>query len=570
MGRIIRLDPHLSNMIAAGEVVERVGNVVKELLENALDAGAKHIDVSLRESGLAQIRVADNGSGMDRDDAVLAFERHATSKIRTERDLFRIGSLGFRGEALPSIAAVANVELVTSTGAAEGWRVFWRDGALVASGLSAAAPGTTVSVTKLFHNTPARLKFVKSTQAELAFIAELVDKYALTRPDVAFRLENDGKVLLSTSGRGDLRAVLAAIYGVAAAKEMRPFAAADRDYRVSGMLSSPLVNRASRGYVTVSVNGRVIRSAKAVQAIVDGYGQTLPHGRFPIVTAEIATDPSLLDVNVHPTKLEVRFSEEGALWALLARAIRETLAGVRLIQPAERPEPVRTAGDDTVPATLPSGDGTDLFTFEERPSEFVHGPSSAPLPAMDYIGQYAGTYLVLQNPEGLHLVDQHAAAERIRYERYAKAMAVPPTAIYRPILAVEVAFSVHDAVRIAAGAAEFARLGVEIQPGENGVFAVTAVPAWLPRGMEAELVGDMGELLIADRPLSTSAMRDALAKSLSCKRSIRANRHLNENEVTTLMKDLAACENPYTCPHGRPVVVRIALREIEKWFRRVL
>ncbi len=569
MGKIIRLDPHLSNMIAAGEVVERVGNVVKELLENALDAGAKNIGVVLKEAGLASITVADDGCGMDPEDAVLAFERHATSKLRTERDLFRIATLGFRGEALPSIAAVSHVELVTSTGGASGWRVVWKEGKPVASGLSAAAPGTTVTVTKLFHNTPARLKFIRSAEAELAFIVELVDKYAIARPDVAFTLENDARVLIRTNGRNRPLEVLATVYGVAAAKGMKPFAGRDRDYRVSGFVADPLVNRASKSYVTVAVNGRVVRSVRVVQAIVDGYGQTLPHGRYPIAAIDIATDPSLLDVNVHPTKLEVKFSEEAALLGLVTSAVGAALAKTPLIQPAVRTD--ASAEAPVQPAfsfdAQESGDASDI---RETAAAYLPSQGERPFPAFDYVGQYAGTYLIFQNADGLYLVDQHAAAERIRYERYAKAMGSPVQATYQLLVPTEIGWSTSEAVAVPAMASELARLGVEVHAEADGRIVATRVPAWLPRGEEAESIELMAETIRNEKTLSTAAVRDGLAKSLACKRSIKANRYINQDEVRTLMADLERCDQPYTCPHGRPIVVKIALREIEKWFKRVL
>ncbi len=569
MGKIIRLDPHLSNMIAAGEVVERVGNVVKELLENALDAGAKNIGVVLKEAGLASITVADDGCGMDPEDAVLAFERHATSKLRTERDLFRIATLGFRGEALPSIAAVSHVELVTSTGGASGWRVVWKEGKPVASGLSAAAPGTTVTVTKLFHNTPARLKFIRSAEAELAFIVELVDKYAIARPDVAFTLENDARVLIRTNGRNRPLEVLAAVYGVAAAKGMKPFAGRDRDYRVSGFVADPLVNRASKSYVTVAVNGRVVRSVRVVQAIVDGYGQTLPHGRYPIAAIDIATDPSLLDVNVHPTKLEVKFSEEAALLGLVTSAVGAALAKTPLIQPAVRTD--ASAEAPVQPAfSFDAQEPGDASEIRETAAAYPPSQGERPFPAFDYVGQYAGTYLIFQNADGLYLVDQHAAAERIRYERYAKAMGSPVQATYQLLVPTEIGWSTSEAVAVPAMASELARLGVEVHAEADGRIVATRVPAWLPRGEEAESIELMAETIRNEKTLSTAAVRDGLAKSLACKRSIKANRYINQDEVRTLMADLERCDQPYTCPHGRPIVVKIALREIEKWFKRVL
>ena len=569
MGKIIRLDPHLANMIAAGEVVERIGNVVKELVANALDAGAKNIGVSLRESGLASIRVTDDGSGMDQADAVLAFERHATSKLKTERDLFRIATLGFRGEALPSIAAVATVELVTSTGSAEGFRVVSKEGRLVESGLAAAARGTTVTVTKLFHNTPARLKFIRSTQAELAFIVELVDKYAITRPDVAFTLENDGRTLSRTSGRNDPIEVLAAVYGLAAARDMKAFSGRDRDYRMSGFAASPLVNRASKAYVTVSVNGRVIKSLRVVQAIVDGYGQTLPHGRYPISAIDITTDPSLLDVNVHPTKLEVRFSEEATLLRLIETSVRKALSGTPLIQPAVLPEQVEPS---LIQPAFAFGTGADRGVDElrETAEPYVAAPQNGPFPAFDYLGQYAGTYLIFQNADGLYLVDQHAAAERIRYERYRKAMGSPAMATYTLLVPIEIGLSRSAGIAASAMEDELRTVGVEVIRSAADTIVATRVPAWFPRGLEAEYIETMVETIQNEKTLSTADIRDALAKSLSCKRSIKANRYINATEVATLLADLARCENPFTCPHGRPIVVKIALREIEKWFKRVL
>ncbi|MFA5006401.1 MAG: DNA mismatch repair endonuclease MutL [Candidatus Izemoplasmatales bacterium] len=566
MGQIVRLDPHLSNMIAAGEVVERVGNVVKELVENALDAGSRRIGVSLREAGLAQIRVEDDGCGMDAADAALAFERHATSKIRTERDLFRIATLGFRGEALPSIAAVAAVELVTSMGDAAGRKVAWKEGRLVADEVSAAAKGTVVTVSRLFFNTPARLKFVKSPEAELAFIVELVDKYAITRPDVAFSLENDGRTLLRTRGNGDAVETLAAVYGVGVAKAMRPYAGRGRDYRVSGLLAEPLVHRASRAYVTISVNGRVVRSQRAVQAIIDGYGQSLPHGRYPIATLDIAADPSLLDVNVHPTKLEVKFSEEAELWRLVEASVAAALRDVRVILPATRPE---ETPKEVFQPSFALGDSEPETPAVAEPAVIYEAPVDASFPVFDYIGQFAGTYLLFQNAEGLHLVDQHAAAERIRYERYARSMGAPLAAVYEVLIPIDLGLSNADGIAATAVSAELAALGVTVDVGSDSSTAVTRVPAWFPRGMEAEYVETILATIHSERTLSTAAVRDELAKSLACKRSIKANRYINEGEVRTLLSELAKCEHPYTCPHGRPIIVRIGVREIEKWFKRI-
>lgn len=586
MGNIVRLEEHLANMIAAGEVIERPANVVKELVENAMDAGSSFIEIELREGGLSGIAVTDDGCGMDPEDALLAFERHATSKIKTEPDLFRIRSLGFRGEALPSIAAVARVELESSTGGPMGTRVVFQAGKRLESGLGPARKGTRVNVTKLFYNTPARLKYMKGPLPELSIITEMVDKFAIAHPEIAFALSQEGKEILRTPGNGKILEVLGRIYGFAVAGMMKTFRRDDREYRLSGVLANPLVSRSAKSYVTLIANGRVIRNPRIVQTVVESYGQLIPKGRYPVAVLEIRCDPLLVDVNIHPTKSEIKFSEESKLQELILETLREVLRGFRIVQEAP-----------TLKSPLP-GEESGALQFSplnpERSPDFPEAPEDAPsfplslgedgenpetsaipdhpgspLPEMEYIGQYAGTYLLFQNALGLYLLDQHAAAERIRYERYLKKMGDSAPAFYDLLVPFNLDFSLSEAPLVQELLPRLKEFGIGLSPSGPQSFFLRSVPEWFPGGEEESCAETVVRTALEGKDLRISAVRDELAKLLACKRSIKANRYINPGEVATLLSDLGNCDNPYTCPHGRPILVRIALHDVEKWFKRV-
>lgn len=579
MGNIIRLEEHLANMIAAGEVIERPANVVKELVENALDAGASFVEIELREGGLSGITVTDDGCGMDPEDAILAFERHATSKIKVEPDLFRIRSLGFRGEALPSIAAVARIELETSKGGSTGTRVVFQAGKKIAGGAGPARKGTRVSVTKLFYNTPARLKYMKGPLPELAFITEMVDKLALARPDVGFSLAQEGKEILRTPGNGKILEVLGRIYGFGVAKMMKPFRREDREYRLSGVLANPLVNRSAKSYLTLIANGRVIRNPRIAATLIEAYGQLLPKGRYPVAVLEIACDPLLVDVNIHPTKAEIKFSEEAKLQALILETLKTVLSSFRIVQeaPAARPLlPGEEPGDLGFAPLNP--ERPDVLSEAEPPppeGSAAAEPAEIPprpekrFPEMEYIGQYAGTYLLFQNAEGLYLLDQHAAAERIRYERYRKKMGEPSAEFYDLLVPFNLDFSLHEAPEIQELLPLLKDFGILLSPSGAQSFFLRSVPVWFPEGQEEDCAETVVRTALEGKDLRAEPVRDELAKLLACKRSIKANRYINALEVATLLADLDSCENPYTCPHGRPILVKIGLRDIEKWFKRV-
>jgi len=581
MGVIIKLDEHIANMIAAGEVIERPANVVKELTENAIDANSSVIEIDLKEAGMEMIRITDNGCGMDEADANSAFERHATSKIKSEYDLFRIHSLGFRGEALPSIAAIAKIELTTSLGDNTGYKIAFQAGKKISSGVAAARKGTAITVTKLFYNTPARLKYMKGPNYELAIITELVDKFALAHPDVAFTLINNGKVLFKTSGSGNVLEVLGSIYGYSVAKQMKLFKNDGRDYQINGYIANPLINRSSKNCITLITNGRVIKNPKIISTVVAAFDQRIPKGRYAITLINIICDPLLIDVNIHPTKQEIKFSEEAKLSNVLTAALKKTIDQFAMIQESENlvigpsintiQDQLDFLGDNSL-ENMKAVIDYSVFEQSTEKHEMTLPPleTSNLIPDMEYIGQYAGTYLLFQNTDGLYLVDQHAAAERIRYENYILHMSHPQKTYYDLLIPFNLDFSNHDVILINDHMAEISAFGIILSPSGNQSFFINSVPSWFPKGLEEAYTEEVINLVLESLDLNVATVRDELAKRLACKQSIKANHYVNDGEVQTIMHDLRQCNNPHTCPHGRPIIVKISLREIEKMFKRVM
>lgn len=580
MGTIIKLDQKLSNMIAAGEVVERISNVIKELVENALDADANRIDIFLEEAGLKRIQVVDNGSGMDEDDAILAFERHATSKIKNEYDLFHIHSLGFRGEALPSIASVSRVELTTSMGNENyGCKVIIEDGDLIEKGVGSFRKGTSITITHLFYHTPARFKYLKSPQTELSNIIDLISKFSLSHPDVSFFLSNQGKLLFQTAGNGNTLDVLAKIYGIEAAKSMRRFSSRNRDYEISGFISNPIQNRSNRNYISLFVNHRYIKSSKITKAVIEAYGQLIPLNRYPIVLINISVDSSLIDVNIHPTKQQIKFSEEDSLIALIDATIRSKLQLVEVIQPIVKSQTSKS--DIQIEMDFVGEDGTsledlqrlpdDIYTLNEKSvSEGTHPISSEKkLPSLDYIGQYHGTFLLFQNGTGLYLLDQHAAAERIRYERYISRMASPEKNDYQLLVPMQIELTTSYVNTLNERLNEIKDFGISLKQLNESTYTILKIPAWFPRGYEVIYTEAVLMTFVEEKDLHIRDVRDELAKLLSCKHSLKANAYITKVEAVQLLTDLSKCKNPYTCPHGRPIFLHLEEAEIEKLFKRI-
>lgn len=805
MAKIHVLDEHIANQIAAGEVVERPASVVKELLENAVDAGASKIEVAVEEGGLLRIRVKDNGSGIEPDDLETAFYRHATSKITHGRDLFQITSLGFRGEALPSIAAVSKVEVLTASGDdGRGRRIVIEGGKLCTHEDAASPQGTEFVVKELFYNTPARLKYMKTIQTELGHISDVLYRMAMSHPHISFTLRHNENTLLQTLGNGDLLQVVAAIYGTSAAKAMLPIEGENLDYKISGLISLPEWTRANRAGMSTIVNGRYIRNYGLNQAILKAYHTLLPINRFPLVVLQLEMHPSLVDVNVHPAKLEVRFSKEAELYEFVETTLRGILRQEVLI-PQVRKQQIRRGDDNSFiqeqflfprgpvkeqevsegygqqgplvkvlkdsrdgtdvkankdvkdnketysSKTLPSnsvpssrsastileddhsdldapaeleiatgtgagvaagieaepalqqqnssvfgftpplpqappestpaygpldllnganldqrnspvqgntdedrgvgtpvpsdtnvaeiqrentgahsrnnaGEGTEAHAGEvaatgtsETPAatgsqtEAYRAPSySAPVresrtpytsagqkgerswkkasipdpaklsaamhadpsmpafPELSLIGQHHGTYLIAQNDEGLYLIDQHAAHERVNYEYYYEQFGNPAQASQELLLPITLEFTPSETEKLKARLAWFEQAGVYLEHFGGQTFRVRSHPYWFPKGDEKDIIEEMSEWVLSERSIDVAKMREAASIMCSCKASIKANQKLTDREAEVLIQRLGSCRQPYTCPHGRPIVISFSTYDLEKLFKRVM
>ena len=644
MGKINQLEDSLSNKIAAGEVVERPASVVKELVENAIDAGSTSIDIEVEEAGLAKIRICDNGDGIEEVDVPKAFQRHATSKIKDEHDLFRIRTLGFRGEALPSIASVSKLELITSTGDA-GTRIVLDGGKVITLEKAASRKGTDITITDLFYNTPARLKYMKTIHTELGNITDVTNRLALAHPEVSIRLFHNERKLLHTNGNGDVRQVLAAIYGLNTVKKMIPIHASSLDFTLSGYLALPEITRASRNYISTMINGRFIRNHPLVRAIQEGYHTLLPIGRYPIAILTIEMDPILVDVNVHPSKLEVRISKEQELNELVANTIKSAFKKQELIPDgivkgkvkdkteqttleldhlsiptnAALEKNVHHDGFMSIPSSLGVKESTApikhydmesntnesiealekyktveptvedpsdrFYTNQDSPSKDLVRPNDQPtiqyeesnqnefvprVPPLYPIGQMHGTYIFAQNEQGLYIIDQHAAQERIKYEYFREKVGEVASELQELLVPMTFEYSTDEYVKIEEYRSELEGVGVFLEPFGYNSYIVKSHPQWFPTGEEKEIIEDMIQQLLSMKKVDIKKLREDAAIMMSCKGSIKANRHLRNDEIQALLDELRLASDPFTCPHGRPIIIHTSVYELEKMFKRVM
>jgi len=591
MGKIIQLEDSLSNLIAAGEVVENMASVVKELVENSIDASSTNIKIDLLESGLNEIKVTDDGDGMSIEDMYMCVKRHATSKIKTNHDLFHISTLGFRGEAIPSIASVSHLEIISSEGE-KGYRIFLLKGELKENNEFAPRKGTSISVKYLFYNTPARLKHLKATNTELSFIVDYVNKIALSHPEISFTLTNNSKTLLRTSGSNDYLKVLSSIYSLEIIKNMVQFENKNQYFNVKGYITKPIINRSSRNHITIIANNRMIKNNKIVKAITEAYKTYLPIGKYPIVFLNITLDPLLIDVNVHPQKLEVKFTEERILLNLIKTTIFEKLKTLSLIpnikekvskekpnyeslklkSSEENPSLVKEDFTKYIESLIEKKKNTkkDTSLTQTKKEEHQEEIKDTKLPRLEYIGQYMGTYLIAQNDEGLYIIDQHAAAERIRYERYYKKMASQKIETYELIIPITLDLSNQEVVALKDKIDILNPLGIILEINSVNTIDILTVPTWFVEGYERIYTEEIIKYILEGEDIKIMDVKNSLAKSLSCKHSIKANKFINQNEITKLLSDLEICDNPYTCPHGRPTIIKFTQNEIEKMFLRVL
>ena len=624
---IIELSETLANKIAAGEVIERPASVVKELLENAIDAAATQVTISIEESGLKSIEITDNGEGIARDEVALALKRHATSKIKDVDDLFRIRTLGFRGEALPSIASVSELTINTSVADnadVSGTLLVAKGGQILQNDPAPKRVGTQIKVENLFFNTPARLKYIKSLQAELSHITDVINRLSLAHPEVAFKLINDGREMLKTAGSGDLRQAIAGVYGISTAKKMLRISNADLDFEVTGYVSLPELTRANRNYITVLLNGRYIKNYLINRAIVDGYGSKLMVGRFPIAVIDIKIDPFLADVNVHPTKQEVRISKEKDLMLLITKAIKQALQPETLIPNAlenlnqskssaqsvanahqtslpltskqlyydaekqdfyvqEKSSVAAAPTVDKVPTTLSElTDTKDNYTSDSsKDDQFVavnetaffetDAPKEArkTFPELEFLSQMHGTYLLCQSPDGLYIVDQHAAQERVKYEYYREKIGQVNYDQQQLLTPILIKLSQDEVGLVLEKKALLAEAGVFLDAyGENQLI-LREHPIWMNDNEIEKATYELIDLLLDDQEVSVKKYREDLAIMIACKSSIKANMFIDPASARDLLSQLANCENPYNCPHGRPALVSFSNVDLEKMFRRI-
>ena len=604
MGNIVKMSAHLANMIAAGEVVERPTSVVKELVENAIDAKATSVKIVLKNGGIDEIKIIDDGVGMDSDDVLMSFVPHATSKIKTEYDLFRINTLGFRGEAVASIAAVSNMQIISSTNGTDGYQATYRFGNLESSGITHSNKGTTVIVSNLFYNTPARLKYLKPAKTELASISYLLDRIALSHPNVRISLVNDGKELLNTSASSSSSRLMGEVYGVEVAKNLLETEYNDDGYNAKILLAKPNIYRSNKLEITLICNNRFVKSYDITTTVIDSFQTYLPIGKYPIAVIYLDVDPLLIDVNVHPSKTEIKISNIDSICQRLKEEIKKLLKSTELIYERQIQTPP-TQKEQYQKASIFDMLGSKETKLEEKP--FIYNESKTKvnyeyqakdtyvsdgtandtfaevkeevkeeqikeetkIPYMEYVGTIFGTYLIFQNNEGMFLMDQHAAAERINYEKYYKILGdenQPRTDLLIPI-ALE--FTKSEAMYILNNLDKFEKIGFTLDQAGERDFILRSVPLWAKLDDISNIIYDVLSKMINNREISVIRFRDYIAKQISCKSSIKANHKINRLEIDALIENLNKCDNPYTCPHGRPTIIKLTLSDIERMFERI-
>ena len=592
MSKIKVMDELLSNQIAAGEVVEKCVSIVKELVENSIDAKSTEISVYLKEAGLREIKVIDNGIGMDSKDALLAFERHATSKLYTKDDLFNINSLGFRGEALPSIASVSEVELKTCQDNI-GTLIHIKGGKILSNTECEARQGTTITVSNLFYNTPARLKHLSSYYAELAHITDFLNKIALSYPNIKFKLINDEKELLNTDGKGNLLKVINAIYGIEITKKMIPVNTSNDDYKIEGYISMPEVNRASRNYITTIVNGRVIKNTYLNKCINEAYSSYKEDTRYPIAVLIIETDPSLIDVNIHPSKQDIKFSNFDELKLIISNMIRDAIKTKLLIPKIEIKDEDKEKEKEYKNYTLdldrnkinePSIDYnykeqlSNLINFndntneiEEIKEEYIEEvpDKDNKLPELYPVGLVHGTYIICENEKGMYLIDQHAAQERINYEKYSYYLSHPKDNITSMIVPIVIDLPTNEFLIIKKNIDIIKNLNIDIEEFGTNSYRITSHPTWFPKSTTDKVIRNIFEQVIKEeKDFNLAKFNDHLAATMACKASVKGNTRITINDMESIINQLRECNNPFNCPHGRPTIIEFTTYELEKMFKR--
>lgn len=591
MSKIKVMDELLSNKIAAGEVVEKCVSIVKELVENSVDASSTEIKIELKESGLREIKVIDNGTGMDKNDAVLAFQRHATSKLYTDDDLFNIHSLGFRGEALPSIASVSEVVLKTCQNDI-GTLVHIKGGKILETTVCEARCGTSITVTNLFYNTPARLKHLSSIYNELSYIVDYVNKMALSYTDIKFILINDDKELLNTPGNGNLLQVIKTIYGIEVAKKMLYIKTSNLDYEIEGYTSMPEVTRASKNYMTTLVNGRVIKNTTLYRVINESYTTYKEDTRYPISVLNIKCDPMLIDVNIHPSKMDIKFSNFEDLKELISKSIINAIKS-KLLIPKIEVSSTQTVNYENITLNLERENTTvndsneidseyksklnDLVNFNYKndgeglieEETYIEDITKEKLPELYPVGLLLGTYMACQNETGIYLIDQHAAQERINYEKVSYMLSNPLSNTITNLIPFVIELPLNDYIKLKENFSILDDLLITYEEFGTNSIRIISHPTWFPTGKEVECMNRIIELILhKEKDFTIGKFRDNLAKMISCKMSVKGNTFITTEAMESIINDLRKCNNPFHCPHGRPTIIHFTKYELEKMFKR--
>lgn len=607
MAKIHVLSEHLTNMIAAGEVVERPAGIVKECVENSIDAGATVIEVEVFQGGIERIVITDDGCGMDHEDAHLAFMRHATSKMHSEEELFNIQTMGFRGEALPSIASVAQVELQTSNGE-EGTLLRYNYGSLDVDEKCNCPRGTKLDVSGLFIKTPARFKHLKSTSYEFSVIADLMNKMALSHPDIRFQLSHDGRVVFQTSGNGNIQEILYQMYGKEVAQNAIHFEGSNEDFHIHGYAIQPKINRATKYFMFLTLNTRLIRSVAIQKAILDAYSDCMPPNRFPIVVLQMDSDTQLVDVNVHPNKWEVRLSKQGEMLDLIKKTIQDALnASLKTVSVSkpekksvifEQPEiqysyPVkpRLKEDKTIEQSFQNYNPIketvveEKIMYEEKPSPEIkiqEEPISYPIPIeeevndkgpeffkhLQVLAQLHDSYILCSNEEGLVIVDQHAAQERYHYEQLNEKLLVQCTNRQPLMVPIQLDVSSNVLAQYMTINEKIAFFGIEFEPFGTDQLILREIPLWFHDVDQKQFLQDLLDYFVENQDVDMAKLRKHMIATMACHSSIRFNRPLSMQEMEQVILDLQKCKQPYHCPHGRPTVIVMSEGELRKEFER--
>lgn len=601
------MDSHLANMIAAGEVIERPSSVIKELVENALDAHAKHIEVKVYDAGRTKIVVKDDGDGMDKEDAVLAFKRHASSKLTSEHQLFKIKTMGFRGEALPSIASVSKVTMTTSTGIGAGTKVLIENENMKVEDFS-SRKGTTFTIEELFYNTPVRLKFLKTDVTENANSLEVMQRLALSRPDVAIDFYIDDRHVFSTTGRNDLLEVIARIYNNETAKKMMKVEVGDYEFQIEGYIGKPELAKSTRYYMITLLNDRNVYVPKIQKAIIDAYSDFIFNSKYPFVILKIHVEYSLVDVNVHPSKREVRLSNEDKICDAINHMIKDKLLdklplteapsfqkeekiiseekivnslsdstkeSISLLldeedDPSLKEVNVIRPAKERIEVNTPS---IDLNSFDEEvvkkeEPEVKEETPSFKKPRIEPLCQIHDTYIVCQAEDGMYLIDQHAANERINYEKFNKALNAHIN-IIEPLVPYMINLSPSDILKLNDDKLNILKeIGLEVEHFGSNTLKVSKLPSFIKEYDEGSYIEELIEQVISKDKIDLDALRKHVIATMACKASIKANDKLSLREMNDLIDELFKCTNPTCCPHGRPTIIHFSKYDIEKMFKR--